>query len=125
MKDTIGQLRGKLTTAEEVNAKALESLTLAVNQSSELLFSARLAQNQASAMVAERDGLIDEVRVKDSKIATLNAKYQRAQFIIAIVSAVAAFLFASQFTRALAPPYNLIAPFAAAAAVFGLVYAFL
>jgi hypothetical protein len=118
MKDAITELRGKLQTAQDANDQALASLTLAALQTSELSLVAKVAQEHAMAMTAERDLLADENYVMRIKLEKLNQKYQRAQFIIALVSSVAVVLLVFQFSRALPPPYNLVAPLGAGAVTY-------
>lgn len=125
MKDTITELRGKLNEAELANDSALASLTLAAIQTMDLTSLAKTAQARAAEMTAQRDMLQDENMVQAAKITALNAKYQRAQFIIAIVSAMAALLLVFQFTSRLQTPYNFLVPVAVAVGVFGFMYALL
>jgi len=125
MKDTITELRGKLQTAQDANDQALASLTLASLQTSELSLVAKVAQEHAMEMTAERDMLADENSFLQIKIEKLNQKYQRAQFIIALVSSVAVILLVFQFSRLLPIPYNLVAPLGAGAATYILVVSLL
>jgi hypothetical protein len=121
MKGTIIELRTSLTESRIANDSALASLTLATIQSADLTAAAVTAQHQAALMTAERDALKDEAVVMTAKIAKLNHQYQFAQFIIAVVSALAAALLALQFTRAVPPPYNFIIPLGVAGVVYGMV----
>lgn len=121
MKDTITELRAKYDAQVVANNSAIASLSLAVIQAADLTAAARIAQDQAAVMTAERDGLKDSVIVKDAKIATLNSQYQFAQFIIAGVSAFAVALLVFQFTKSLPLPYNVIAPLGAAGVAYGII----
>ena len=121
MRDTITDLRAKHEAQIQANDSALTSLSLALIQTADLTTAAKAAQDQAAAMTAERDTLKDEAIVKDAKIAKLNQQYQRAQFIIAAVSALAALLLVFQFTKSLPLPYNFGIPAGAAAATYALI----
>lgn len=121
MKDTITDLRGKYEAQVVANDSALTSLSLAVIQTADLTTAAKAAQDQAAAMTAERDTLKDLTMVQEAKIAKLNQQYQRAQFIIAGVSALAALLLVFQFTKSLPFPYNAGIPIAAAVSTYALI----
>jgi hypothetical protein len=117
----IVELRGQLEAQQVANNAALASLTLSAVQVTDLLAAAKVAQDQAAALTAERDGLKDEGIVKDAKIARLNSQYQFAQFIIAGVSAFAVALLVFQFTKSLPLPYNVVAPLGAAGVAYGVI----
>ena len=119
--ERIVTLRGQLEAQLAANDAALASMTLSAVQVTDLLAAAKVAQDQAAAMTAERDGLKDQVIVKDKKIADLNSKYQFAQFIIAGVTAFAVALLVFQFTKSLPLPYNVVAPLGAAGVAYGII----
>ena len=121
MKETITDLRGKYEAQVVANNSALASLSMAVIQAADLTSAAKVAQDQAAEMTAERDALKDRTIVLDAKLAKLNHQYQFAQFIIAGVSAFAVALLVFQFTKSLPMPYNVVAPLGAAGVAYGII----
>jgi chromosome segregation ATPase len=122
MKDTIVSLRAKLTAADRANASALTALTKASNQMTALQDDLRIADTRFKQTITERDQYATELQKAKERYEALNKRYQTAQFIIAIVSAVLTGLVVFYFSQALLPPYNVIAPLGAATTVFAAIY---
>jgi septal ring factor EnvC (AmiA/AmiB activator) len=125
MQATIAQLRGKIKSADNANAKTLRSLAVASSQLKSLKQELADAEAKIQQIVAERDALAGDLEKAQKEIKHLNKRYQFAQFLIASVVALLVAVIAVYFTHFLIPPYNLIAPAVAAAAAFGLVYVIL
>jgi hypothetical protein len=122
MKDTIGSLRSKLSAADRANVSALSALTKAANQMTVLQEDLRSADARFKKTITERDQYAADLQKAKERYEALNKRYQTAQFIIAIVSAVLTGLVVFYFSQALLPPYNLIAPLGAGGAVFAAIY---
>lgn len=122
MKDTIVSLRSKLSAADRANTTALAALTRASNQMTALHDDLRLADARFKQTITERDRYADDLQKSKERYTALNKRYQTAQFIIAIVSAVLTGLVVFYFSQALLPPYNLIAPLGAGSMVFAAIY---
>jgi septal ring factor EnvC (AmiA/AmiB activator) len=125
MQATIAQLRGKIKSADNANAKTLRSLAVASSQLQSLKQELVTAEKQIQQIVAERDALAGDLEKAKKEIKHLNKRYQTAQFIIASVFALLVTVVTVYFTHFLKPPYNLVIPAVAAAAAFGLVYVIL
>jgi hypothetical protein len=119
---SLSDLKGKLQSARESNESQLVALRDASQQSASLLAKAKQASERAAQMAGERDSLASELSRFEVKHKDLNAKYQRAQFIIALAAGIIAGLLALQFCHNLQPPYGLVVPIAAGAAAFFGIY---
>lgn len=119
---SLSDLKGKLQSARELNESQLVALRDASQQSASLLAKAKEASDQAAQMAGERDSLASELSRFEAKHKDLNAKYQRAQFIIALAAGIIAGLLALQFCHNLQPPYGLVVPIAAGVAAFFGIY---
>jgi hypothetical protein len=122
MRDSISLLRAKLENAEAANSSALAALTLAAQQTTSLTEQARLASEQVAALAAERDSLTGRLASARHDYERLNARYQTAQLLIAIVSAFLVGILTLQLTHHLQPPYGLLVPIAAGTAAFFTIY---
>lgn len=125
MRDTITELRGKLTAAESANDAALGSLTIAATQTAELIAQSIKAADDAARLAAERDQLSGDLAIQKVKMDKLNAKYQFAQFLVAITIALLAGVLTFYLTMGLQPPYNFLIPIGVAAAAYGIVVSIL
>lgn len=125
MKDTIVELRGKLSEAQGANDAALASLSLATTQSVDLTMQARLAAEQAAMLTAERDQLRGDLAVITVKLNKLNAKYQFAQFLVAVTVAAFVGLLCFYLTQGLLAPYKFLIPAGAAGAAYLIVVSIL
>lgn len=122
MRDSISLLRTKLDGAQSANDSALSALTIAASQSADLSAQVQTAAAQVTLLAAERDALAARIAAADIAYERLNARYQTAQLIIALVSAFLVGLLVLQFTHRLSPPYGFIVPVAAGAAAFFAIY---
>jgi multidrug efflux pump subunit AcrA (membrane-fusion protein) len=122
MRDSISLLRAKVEEAQSANDSALSALSLAATESAVLTAEARTAAAATATLAAERDQLASDLSTAATKYERLNARYQQAQLIIALVSAFFVGLLALQFTHNLQPPYGLLVPLIAGAAAFFAIY---
>lgn len=122
MKDTITELRQKLEGAERANLSALDSLSLATAQLSDLHSEAKAAEIETAILRADLFEKTDALNALKVRYERLNGKYQFLQLLVALLGAVSSALLVFQFTHRLTPPYNLIFPILAGSAVFGAVY---
>jgi hypothetical protein len=117
MRDSISLLRAKLENAEAANSSAL-----AAQQTTSLTEQARLASEQVAALAAERDSLTGRLASARHDYERLNARYQTAQLLIAVVSAFLVGILTLQLTHHLQPPYGLLVPIATGTAAFFTIY---
>jgi hypothetical protein len=121
MRDTITELRGKLDGAEKANDAALQSLTLANTQLVNLHDALQLADEQVRAVAGERDQALAAADRLTVAMHALNQKYQFAQFLIAVTTAMLAGVGTMYLTRGLQFPYNCAVPAGVAGAAYMLV----
>ena len=122
MRDTISGLRTRLTDAQNSNDSALKALSASTLQVAELIEQTKKAAHEAARIASERDALADEISVAKVNYDKLNIRYQRAQLVIAIFTAIFVGLIVLQFTHNLQPPYGFLVPILAGTAAFFAVY---
>ena len=122
MQGVIKDLRAKLTDTQVRNDEALKALSSSSFQIAQLIEQARLANETMGELMVERDALSEKLATFQVKYDKLNHKYQTAQLIIALLAAFFVGLITLQFTHNLQPPYGLLVPVFAGAAVFFTIY---
>ncbi len=121
MKTTIVDLRAKLDGAERANGAALASLITANTQMATLQINLELADEQVRAVASERDQAVAAADKLTTRLHALNKKYQFAQFLVAVTTALLAGVGAMYLTQGLQFPYNVAVPIGVAGAAYMLV----
>jgi len=118
MKDTIIELRGQVTAADIRVDAATASLVSSAATQNALISDLKAKELEVQNIILERDQAVADLALQKAKYAALNVKYQRAQFIIAIVTSLLAGVMVFYITQGLAVPYNVMIPLGAAGAVY-------
>jgi hypothetical protein len=121
MKTSIVDLREKLTGATNANARLQDGLLLANTQMVKMHEDLQLADEQVRAVAAERDQALSAADKLTTSLHALNQRYQFAQFLIAITTAMLAGVAAMYLTKGLNFPYNVAVPLGVAGAAYMLV----